>query len=79
MIYGNMTALPYGEDVSSLLSKQICNPVLWEKTVKNMIADGVDTFIEIGPGKTLTNMIKKISPDVKAITANEYLTEVEQC
>ena len=78
-LYSNMTAKTYGEDVCSMLSNQICNPVLWEKTIKNMIADGVDTFIEIGPGKTLTNMIKKISSDVKAITANEYLIEVEQC
>lgn len=72
-LYSNMTARPYNENVSYLLSKQICNPVLWEKTIRNMIEDGVDTFIEIGPGKTLTNMIKKISADVSAVTASEYL------
>jgi [acyl-carrier-protein] S-malonyltransferase len=44
-----------------------------------MIADGADTFIEIGPGRTLTNMIRKISPDVKAVNVMEYLAEVEKC
>ena len=78
-LYSNMTAEPYTEDVVELLSKQICNPVQWEKIIRNMIADGVDTFIEIGPGKTLANMIKKISADVRAVNAIEYLAEVEVC
>ena len=42
-----------------------------------MIADGIDTFIEIGPGRTLTNMIKKIDAQVKAYSLNEYFAEVE--
>ncbi|MGI6337473.1 MAG: ACP S-malonyltransferase [Eubacteriales bacterium] len=78
-LYSNMTAEPYGDDVVSLLSTQICSPVQWEKIVRNMIADGADTFIEIGPGKTLTNMIKKISADVRAVNVIEYLAEVETC
>ena len=76
-LYSNLTSMPYTDDVAELLSKQICSPVLWEKIVRNMIADGFDTFIEIGPGRTLTNMIKKISADVKAQTVEEYLSEVE--
>lgn len=78
-IYSNVTAKPYTEDVVGLLSKQICNPVQWEKIIRNMIADGIDTFIEIGPGKTLTNMIKKINAEVKATTVTEYLAEVKEC
>lgn len=78
-LYSNMTAEPYKDDVPGLLSKQICNPVQWEKLIRKMVTNGVDTFIEIGPGKTLTNMIKKISADVKAVNAAEYLTEVEVC
>ena len=78
-LYSNMTAEPYTEDTAELLSKQICSPVLWEKTVRNMIDDGIDTFVEIGPGNTLTNMIKKISAVVKAVSVTEYLSEVESC
>ncbi len=78
-LYSNMTAKPYGDDVVSLLSSQICNPVQWEKIIRNMIADGVDVFIEIGPGKTLTNMIHKINAEVKAVTVFEFLAEVEGC
>ena len=76
-LYSNLTSMPYTDDVQGLLSKQICSPVLWEKIIRNMIAEGVDTFIEIGPGRTLTNMIKKIDANVKAQTVTEYLAEVE--
>ncbi len=76
-LYSNMTAEPYTDNVVELLSKQICSPVQWEKIIRNMIDDGIDTFVEIGPGKTLINMIKKISADVKAVGITEYLAEVE--
>ncbi len=78
-LYSNRTAKPYGEEVRELLSSQICNPVQWEKIVRDMIEEGVDTFIEIGPGKTLTNMIKKINGEVKAVTVMDYISEVEGC
>lgn len=65
-LYSNVTAMPYGENIKELLSKQISSPVKWEELIRNMIASGVDTFIEIGPGKTLTNMIKKIDGTVRA-------------
>ncbi len=76
-LYSNMTAEPYGEDVTKLLSGQISSPVQWEKIVRNMIAEGIGIFIEIGPGKTLTNIIKKIDAGVKAVSVTEYLAEVE--
>lgn len=79
VLYSNMTAEPYTGDVVGLLSGQICSPVQWERSVRNMIAAGIDTFIEIGPGRTLTNMIKKIDADVTAVTVFEYLSEVEAC
>ncbi len=76
-LYSNLTSEPYTDDVVGLLSRQICSPVLWEKIIRNMIADGIDTFIEIGPGRTLTNMIRKIDSGVKAQTVTEYLAEEE--
>lgn len=81
-LYSNATAEVYTEDVTGLLSKQICSPVQWERLVRNMIAAGIDTFIEIGPGRTLANMIKKISPEVKIYTVSELdtiLTEEKPC
>ncbi|HIZ19974.1 MAG TPA: ACP S-malonyltransferase [Firmicutes bacterium] len=78
-LYSNMTAEPYTEDIAGLLSQQICSPVQWEKLIRGMIASGMETFVEIGPGRTLTNMMKKIDPAVKALTVTEFLAEVEAC
>ena len=81
-LYSNVTAQPYEGDARSLLSRQICSPVRWESIVTDMIAAGVDTFIEIGPGKTLTNMIKKIDPTVKTYCVAELSAieaEVASC
>ncbi len=67
-LYSNVTAKPYGEDNTdfrTLIESQVISPVRWQKTVENLIAEGVDTFIEVGVGKTLSGLIKKISPDVR--------------
>lgn len=50
--------------VKDLLKKQVSSSVRWQQSVETMLADGVDTFIEIGPGKTLAGFIKKIKRDV---------------
>lgn len=47
-----------------LLAEQVSSPVRWMQSMEAMIADGVDTFVEIGPGKTLAGFLKKISRDV---------------
>lgn len=65
-IYANATAEPYEGDFAELITKQVKSPVLWQKTVENLAALGVDTFIECGPGKTLTGLIKKINPNLRA-------------
>ena len=48
-----------------LLAKQISSSVRWQQSVEKMLEEGVDTFVEIGPGKTLTGFMKKIAPDVR--------------
>ena len=53
------------EDVKDILIKQVSSSVLWRKSVEKMISDGVDTFVEIGPGKALSGFVKKINPEAK--------------
>ena len=43
----------------------------WQQTIERMIADGVDTFVEIGPGRTLSGFMRKISRDVKVINVEK--------
>ena len=65
-IYSDVTAKPYEGDFKALVKAQVENPVRWQSIVENMIESGVDTFIEVGVGKTLTGLIKRINADVKA-------------
>ena len=58
------------EEIKDLLIKQIENRVRWRESVLNMIASGVGQFIEIGPGKVLSGLIKRINKDVKFISIN---------
>lgn len=53
--------------VKDLLTRQVSSSVRWQQTIERMLADGVDTFIEIGPGKTLSGFMRKINRDVKTI------------
>ncbi len=64
-LYSNYTAEKYAGNAAELLAKQVENPVKWQKIIENMIADGIDTFVEVGPGKTLAGLVSKISKDVK--------------
>lgn len=73
-VYSNRTALPYEGDYKQLLVEQIINPVYWKKLVRNMIDEGVDMFIELGPGKALTSMITRISKDVKMYRVSDMET-----
>ena len=71
-VYANYTARPYEGDVVETLNMQMKNPVRWQQTIENMVADGFTEFIEVGAGKTLCGLIKKIAKDV-----NVYSVENE--
>lgn len=55
------------EQVKELLTAQVSSSVLWQQSVERLIADGVDTFVEIGPGKTLCGFLRKIDRNVKGV------------
>lgn len=63
----NINAQEYTEDddIKDILAKHVMSPVRFSKSVQNMIDKGVDTFIEIGPGKVLSGFVKKINKEVK--------------
>ena len=65
-VYQNVDALPHTApaEIKANLVAQLTAPVRWTQTVRNMIADGADRFIEIGPGKVLQGLVAKISRDV---------------
>ncbi len=70
-VYQNITttAVSNPEEIKQNLIKQLTGPVKWTQSIQNMIKDGATTFIEVGPGKTLQGLIKKISNEVEATTA----------
>ena len=65
--YVRDTALTRG-----LLIQQVASGVRWQQSIEAMIADGVDTFVEIGPGRTLTGFLRKINRDVKGYNIRNY-------
>lgn len=77
-LYSNLTGQVYAGDPKDLLARQISSPVRWETIVRNMIAAGADTFIELGPGQTLCGLIGKIDANVKtyALSTQEDLAKI---
>ena len=67
-VYQNVDAKPYTdpEQIKANLSAQLTAPVRWTYIVENMLADGADSFMELGPGAVLQGLIKKVSRDVEA-------------
>lgn len=73
-VYANVTAKPVQnkEEIKKLLFEQVTAPVQWENTIKNLISDGFDEFYEIGPGKVLQGLAKRISRDVKLVGIDKF-------
>ena len=72
VLISNITAneIFNAEELKNLLTQQIEKRVRWRESVKNMVNKGVNNFIEIGPGKVLSGLIKRINKDVKIISIN---------
>ncbi|MBO8429347.1 MAG: ACP S-malonyltransferase [Bacteroidetes bacterium] len=66
-VYQNVDARPHTDpaEIKKNLLIQLTAPVRWRQSVENMVADGADEFIELGPGAVLQGLVKKIAPEVK--------------
>lgn len=78
-VYANVTAKPVTDknEIKNLLHEQVTAPVKWKETISNMISDGVQEFFEIGPGKVLQGLVKRINPKVKCSCIDKY-SDVEK-
>ncbi|HAL56462.1 MAG TPA: [acyl-carrier-protein] S-malonyltransferase [Bacteroidetes bacterium] len=76
-LFANVTARPVqnAEQIRELLFQQLTSPVRWEQTIQNMGAEGATTFVEIGPGKVLQGLVKRIAPDAR-IMGIDKLTDL---
>ena len=71
-IYSNVTSLPCNElEIKQILVEQIIKKVRWREIIANMINDGVERFIEIGPGNVLTNLVRRISKEIISISISK--------
>jgi len=78
-VYANVTAKPVtnSSEIKKLLFDQLSSPVRWEESIINMIEDGATEFIEIGPGKVLQGLIKRINKEVK-VSGIEKLEDLDK-
>ena len=78
-VYTNVTAAPVTskEETKKMLYQQVTSPIRWEETINNMIKDGFDEFYEVGPGKVLQGLLKRINPDFKCFNIDKY-SDVEK-
>jgi [acyl-carrier-protein] S-malonyltransferase len=73
-VIANVNAEYHGgpDDIRASLAKQVTHPVRWQRCVERMIADGADLFIEVGPGRVLTGLMRKINRDVTTINVSSF-------
>ena len=69
--WSNLTGEIYGSDIPGTLTRQINSPVRWSRAVKDAIERGIDTFIEIGPGTTLSGLIRRIDKSVRTFSVSK--------
>lgn len=69
-LYSDLTGKVYDERIRNLLAEQISSPVRWSAIIREMIGSGARIFIEIGPGRTLCNLVSRIDGDVRALSAS---------
>jgi [acyl-carrier-protein] S-malonyltransferase len=74
-VLSNVTATPYPapQAVRDLLVQQVCAPVRWEDTMRYAVAQGCDALLEVGPGKALSGMMKRIAPEIEILALDEFL------
>ncbi|MFN6091067.1 MAG: ACP S-malonyltransferase, partial [Bacteroidota bacterium] len=70
-IYQNVTAMPHrnSDEIKKNLIAQLTAPVRWTQSVQNMVSDGATTFVEVGPGKVLQGLVKKIHKEAEVLSA----------
>jgi [acyl-carrier-protein] S-malonyltransferase len=78
-IYLNTTGQPFENTASNsavkeVMVRQMVNPVLWQKTIESMNDANIDLIIEVGPGKTLSGLTKKIAPELTALHIEDFET-----
>lgn len=83
-LYANATGEMYA-DPETLIARQVASPVLWQKTIERMSMDGFDRFVEVGPGRVLSGLIKKINADAAVfhtgdrVSLERTVSEVLRC
>ncbi len=72
-VIGNVSAKPlmFVGDVKDELVQQLCHPVQWQITIEYLLSHGVETFVEIGPGKVLSGLIKRINRDIRTVSIGD--------
>lgn len=78
-VYANVSVLPIQQkdEIKKMLFEQVTSPVRWEATIRNMTNDGFDEFVEIGPGKVLQGLVKRIKPNATVFGIDKFF-EVEK-
>jgi [acyl-carrier-protein] S-malonyltransferase len=66
-VVSNVSARPHGDPqtIREMLVQQVCSPVRWEESIRWLIAQGIEQFVELGPGKALSGFLKRIAPEIR--------------